>query len=158
MLVRIAPDELRRIRELSQTINALEKDIAGLVSPIAPQLLEQPCVRPLTATKLIGEIAGAERFKNDSKLARASGFAPIPLSSGKTNRHRLDRGGNRQINAAFHRIAVTRARCLSESKYYIAPRTAVDQTTREVIRRFMHQLVRRISHARYRLRILLDGV
>jgi transposase len=62
----------------------------------------------LTAAKLVGEIAGADRFATDAKLARASGVAPIPASSGRTDRHRLDRGGNRQINAAIHRIAVTR--------------------------------------------------
>jgi transposase len=59
----------------------------------------------LTAAKLVGEIAGARRFATDAKLARAAGVAPIPVSSGKTNRHRLDRGGNRQINATIHRIA-----------------------------------------------------
>ncbi len=144
MRVRIARDELRRIRELSQTINALEKDIAGLVSRIAPQLLEEPGVGPLTAAELVGEIAGADRFKNDAKLARAAGLAPIPVSSGKTNRHRLDRGGNRQINAAIHRIAVTRARCHPETKDYIARRTAEGKTTREAIRSLKRHLARRI--------------
>ena len=67
-----------------------------------------PGFGPLTAAKLVGEIAGADRFATDAKLARAAGIAPIPVSSGNTNRHRLDRGGNRQINATIHRIAVTR--------------------------------------------------
>src|SRR5829696_1332677 len=109
MRVRIARDELRRIRELSQTIKTLEAEIAQLVTAIAPQLLIEPGFGPLTAAKLVGEIAGAQRFSTDAKLARAAGVAPIPVSSGKTNRHRLDRGGNRQINAAIHRVAV---RCL----------------------------------------------
>src|SRR3954454_22908919 len=143
MRVRIARDELRRIRELSQTINALEKDIAGLVSRIAPQLLDEPGVGPLAAAKLVGEIAGADRFATDAKLARAAGLAPIPVSSGKTNRHRLDRGGNRQINAAIHRIAVTRARCHPEIKDYIARRTAEGKTTREAIRSLKRHLARR---------------
>jgi transposase len=73
--------------------------------------LAEPGFGPLTAGKLIGEIAGAQRFGPDAKLARAGGIAPIPVSSGKTNRHRLDRGGNRQINCAIHGVAVTRARC-----------------------------------------------
>jgi transposase IS116/IS110/IS902 family protein len=76
-----------------------EKEIAALVADIAPQLLDEPGIGPLTAAKLVGEIAGAGRFKTDAKLARAAGLAPIPVSSGKTDRHRLDRGGNRQINA-----------------------------------------------------------
>jgi transposase len=101
MLVRIARDELRRLRELTQAINALEAEIAELVGQVAPQLLDEPGYGPLTAAKLVGEIAGAARFATDAKLARAAGLAPIPVSSGRTDRHRLDRGGNRQINAAI---------------------------------------------------------
>src|SRR3954447_2182528 len=130
MRVRIARDELRRIRELSQSIKALEADIAVLVGELAPQLLDDPGVGPVTAAKLVGEIAGADRFKTDAKLARAAGLAPIPVSSGKTNRHRLDRGGNRQINAAIHRIAITRARCHPETQDYIARKRAEGKTTR----------------------------
>jgi transposase len=114
--VRIARDELRRLRELTQTIKSLEAEIAALVASIAPQLLTEPGFGPLTAAKLGGEIAGASRFKSDAKLARSAGLAPIPVSSGKTNRHRLDRGGNRQLNAAIHRVAVTRARCDLETQ------------------------------------------
>ena len=69
-----------------------------------------------------------DRFATDAKLARAAGLAPIPVSSGRTNRHRLDRGGNRQINAAIHRIAVTRARCHPETRDYIARKTAEGKT------------------------------
>jgi transposase len=83
--VRIARDELRHLRELTATINALETEIAELVDDVAPQLLAEPGFGPLTAAKLIGEIAGAERFASDAKLARAGGIAPIPVSSGKTN-------------------------------------------------------------------------
>ena len=114
--VRIARDELCHLRELTHTIDALEAEIAALVAQAAPQLLAEPGFGPLTAGKVIGEIAGAQRFANDAKLARAGGIAPIPISSGKTNRHRLDRGGNRQINTAIHRVAVTRARRHSETK------------------------------------------
>src|SRR3954468_12502249 len=110
MRVRIARDQLRRIRELSAALKTLEAEIAQLVAHIAPQLLAEPGLGPLTAAQLVGEIAGADRFAADAKLARAAGIAPIPVSSGKTNRHRLDRGGNRQINATIHRIAITRLR------------------------------------------------
>src|SRR3954447_1542336 len=146
MRVRIARDELRRIRELSQTIKALEKDIAALVGRIAPQLLDEPGVGPLTAAKLVGEIAGAKRFKTDAKLARAAGLAPIPVNSGNTDRHRLDRGGNRQINAAIHRIAITRARCHPETQDYIARKRAEGKTTREAIRCLKRHLTRRLWH------------
>jgi len=120
MRVRIARDELRRLRELTQTIKALEAEIADLARQLAPGLLAEPGCGPLTAAKLVGEIAGAHRFASDAKLARAAGIAPIPVSSGNTNRHRLDRGDNRQINTAIHRVAVTRARCHPETQAYIA--------------------------------------
>ena len=146
MRVRIARDELRRVRELTHTINALETEIADLVAQVAPQLVAERGCGPLTAAKLVGEIAGADRFATDAKLARAAGIAPIPASSGQTNRHRLDRGGNRQINAAIHRIAVTRARCDPETQDYIARKRAEGKSTREAIRCLKRHLARRIWH------------
>jgi transposase len=146
MRVRIARDELRRLRELTQAITALEAEIAALVAQVAPQLLAEPGFGPLTAAKLVGEIAGADRFATDAKLARAAGLAPIPISSGKTNRHRLDRGGNRQVNAAIHRVAVTRARCHPETRDYVARKTAEGKTHREAIRCLKRHLARRIWH------------
>ena len=146
MRVRIARDELRRLRELTQAITALEAEIAELVARVAPQLLSEPGFGPLTAAKLVGEIAGAARFASDAKLARAAGLAPIPVSSGKTDRHRLDRGGNRQINAAIHRIAVTRARCHPETRDYITRKRAEGKTNREAIRCLKRHLARRIWH------------
>ena len=142
--VRIARDELRRLRELTHAIKRLEAEIAYLVTAIAPQLLQEPGFGPLTAAKLVGEIAGAGRFKTDAKLARAAGVAPIPASSGNTTRQRLDHGGNRQINAALHRIAVTRARCHPETRDYIARRKAQGKTTREAIRCLKRHLARRV--------------
>jgi transposase len=144
--VRIARDELRQMRELSRTIDALETEIRELVAQVAPQLLAEPGFGPLTAGKLIGEIAGAKRFTSDAKLARAGGIAPIPVSSGKTNRHRLDRGGNRQINTAIHRVAVTRARCHAETRAYIERKRSEGKTNREAIRCLKRHLTRRVWH------------
>jgi transposase len=146
MRVRIARDELRRIRELSQTIKRLQREIAELVAQIAPQLLTEPGFGPLIAAKLVGEVAGAGRFATDAKLARAAGVAPIPVSSGKTNRHRLDRGGNRQINAAIHRVAVTRLRCHPETQDYIARKRSEGKSTKEAIRCLKRHLARRVWH------------
>ena len=83
MRVRIARDELRRLRELTQSIRALEAEIAQLVARVAPQLLSEPGFGPLTAAKLVGEIAGAARFATDAKLARAAGIAPDPGQLGQ---------------------------------------------------------------------------
>jgi transposase len=144
--VRIARDELRRIRELTQSIKALEAEIAGLLAQIAPQLLTEPGFGPLTAAKLVGEIAGAERFHTDAKLARAAGIAPVPVSSGNTSRHRLDRGGNRQINATIHRIAITRLRCHPETQAYITRKRAEGKNSKEAVRCLKRHLTRRIWH------------
>ncbi|MCA1677547.1 MAG: IS110 family transposase [Actinobacteria bacterium] len=108
--VHIARDELRRIRELTRSIDALQRDLSRLVAALALQLLDERGCGVLIAAKLIGEIAGIQRFKSDAKLARIAGSAPIPASSGRTTRHRLDRGGNRQLNCALHRLAVTKGR------------------------------------------------
>jgi transposase len=144
MRVRIARDELRRLRELTGAINGLEREITVLVGQIAPQLVAEPGFGPLTAAKLVGEIAGAQRFATAAKLARAAGVAPIPASSGNTQRQRLDQGGNRQINAALHRVIVTRARCHPETRDYIARRRSEGKTTREAIRCLKRYLARRV--------------
>ena len=144
MRVRIARDELRRLRELTLAINRLEREITELVEQIAPQLLTEPGFGPLIAAKLVGEIAGAQRFATPAKLARAAGVAPIPASSGNTHRQRLDQGGNRQINAALHRIIITRARCHPETRDYIARRRSEGKSTRETIRCLKRYLVRHV--------------
>jgi transposase len=137
MRVRIARDELRRLRELTATINALQAEITELMTAIAPQLVAEPGCGPLTAAKLVGEIAGADRFASDAKLARAAGIAPIPASSGRTDRHR-------QINAAIHRMAVTRARCDPQTQDYIARKKAEGKTHRDAIRCLKRHLARRV--------------
>jgi transposase len=144
--VRVARDELRQVRELSRRIADLKTEIAALVVVVAPHLLSEPGFGALTAGKLLGEVAGANRFKTDAQLARAGGIAPIPVSSGNTNRYRLDRGGNRQLNCAIHRIAVTRARCHPESQAYMARKRAEGKTSKEALRCLKRHLTRRIWH------------
>ena len=142
--VRIARDELRRIRELTRSIDALQRELAVLVANLAPQLLAEPGCGVLTAAKLIGEIAGIGRFSTDAKLARTCGAAPIPASSGRTDRHRLDRGGNRQLNCALHRLAVTKARLDPTTAAYIARKRAEGKSRREALRCLKRHLARRI--------------
>ena len=98
----------------------------------------------LTAAKLIGEVAGVERFATDAKLARTAGSAPIPASSGRTDRHRLDRGGNRQLNCALHRLAVSKARLDPETAVYLARKQAEGKSRREALRCLMRHLARRV--------------
>ncbi len=144
MRVRIARDELRRLRELTLAVRQLEREITELVGQIAPQLLREPGFGPLIAAKLVGEIAGASRFATPAKLARTAGVAPIPASSGNTQRQRLDQGGNRQINAALHRVIVTRARCHQPTRDYIERRRGEGKSTREAIRCLKRYLARHV--------------
>lgn len=142
--VRVARDELRRVRELTRTINALIDELKQLVAEAAPQLLAETGIGPITAAALIGEIAGADRFRTDAQLARTAGCAPIPVSSGRTDRHRLDRGGNRQLNYAVHMIALSRLRYDAETAVYIAKQREAGKTHKEAFRCLKRHLIRRI--------------
>src|SRR3954447_15921868 len=96
--------------------------------------------------KLIGEIAGIARFAIDAKLARIAGSAPIPVSPGRTDRHRLDRGGNRQLNCALHRLAVTQGRLDPDTAAYLARKHAEGKSRREALRCLKRHLARRVWH------------
>lgn len=142
--VEIARDELRRVRELTRSISQLIATLEKMVRAAAPQLLAERGIGPLIAAQLLGEIAGIDRFATDAKLARICGCAPIPVSSGRTDRHRLDRGGNRQLNYAIHMIALTRLRYDPQTAVYIAKQRERGKTQREAIRSLKRHLVRRI--------------
>jgi transposase len=142
--VQIARDELRRVRELTRFCNELYNQITKLVRRSAPDLLAETGVGPMTAAILIGEIAGIDRFSSDAKLARIAGCAPVPISSGRSDRHRLDRGGNRQLNYAIHMIALTKLRSDPQTALYIAKQRQNGKTQREALRCLKRHLVRRI--------------
>jgi transposase len=142
--VGIARDELRRVRELTVTIDALEKQLAARVAGLAPRLLAETGVGVLTAAKPIGEIAGIARFATDAELARLAGCAPIAVSSGRTDRHRLDRGGNRQLNCALHRIAVAKGRSDTDAAAFLARKQRDGKTRRQALRGLKRHLARRV--------------
>jgi transposase len=142
--VRVMRAQVRRIKELTRDAHALQRELLVLVDGRQPRLLQLPGVGPLTAAKLIAEIAGIERFRTPAKLARLAGIAPIPASSGNRTKVRLHRGGNRQLNAAFHRIAVTQLRIHPAAREYIARRLSQGKTKREALRCLKRHLVRTI--------------
>jgi transposase len=142
--VRVMRAQIRRLKELCRETATLERELLLLVRALQPRLLALPGVGPLTAAKLIAEIAGIERFRSEAKLARLAGTAPIPASSGNTTRHRLHRGGNRQLNAAFHRIAITQLRMHPPAQDYIARKLTEGKTKREALRCLKRHLVRTI--------------
>jgi transposase len=142
--VRIARDLLSRCRTLGRAIGELDRELRARTTTIAPALLQLPGCGPLSAAKLLGEIGPIDRFRSDAQLARHAGVAPLDASSGKHQRHRLDRGGNRQLNCALHRIAVTQARVHAPARTYLARKQAEGKSRREAIRCLKRQLARTV--------------
>src|SRR5919106_2018994 len=144
--VRVAREQIRQIRVLTRQAEALERELLALVKAHRPQLLAETGCGGLTAAILIGRTAGAERFRTDASFARQSGTAPIPCSSGQRDRHRLDRGGDRQLNHALHVIAITRARHDPATKEYLARKEAEGKTTKGALRCLKRALARRFHY------------
>jgi transposase len=141
--VRVARELVTRIRRLTREINALEAELRALVRAQRPRLLAETGCGALTAATLIGRTAGAERFATDARFARQSGTAPIPASSGNHKRHRLHRGGDRQLNRALHMIAITRARRDPATRAYLERKIAEGKTPKQAIRCLKRHLARR---------------
>jgi transposase len=142
--VRIARDLLGRCRALTRSIAELERQLDERTRALAPQLLELAGCGPLSAAKLLCEIGPIERFASDAQLARHAGVAPLDASSGKHQRHRLDRGGNRQLNCALHRIAVTQGRVHAPARAYLERKQNERKSRREAIRCLKRQLARTV--------------
>jgi len=132
--VRIARELLARCRSLTRSIVELDRELERRTAQLAPALLELPGCGVLSAAKLLGEVGPIDRFDSDAQLARHSGVAPLQASSGRVQRHRLDRGGNRQLNAAFYRIAITQARVHPAARAYLERKQAEGKSRREAIR------------------------
>lgn len=145
----LARREVTRIREITREANQLEKTITRRVVEIAPSLLELPGCGGLTAAKLVGEAADITRFRNRDAYALFTGTAPIPVWTGNNTRFRLNRGGNRQTNAALHRIAVTQIRMHPPAKELMARHLSNGKTKQEALR----VLKRRLSDVVYRTMI-----
>jgi transposase len=107
VVARLARTLVDKCRQLTVEINDLEAEIGRLVVTLAPSLVAIVGCGPLTAAKILGETAGVGRFKSNGAYARHNGTAPLPVWSSNRQRHRLSRAGNRQLNAALHRIALT---------------------------------------------------
>jgi transposase len=143
--VSICQAQVTAIGALTDQIGQLDRQLRQRVARLAPSLLCLPGCGPLTAAKLIAETAGGARFRSEACFAMHAGVAPVPVSSGRTDRHRLSRGGNRQLNAALHRIAITQLRLPGEGQTYYQRRRAQGDGTGEAVR----ALKRRIARAVY---------
>lgn len=146
----IAGELVDRIRDLTVRCNQLEREITAVVKRLAPTLLELHGCGALSAAKIVGEAAGGDRFKSKAAFARWNGTAPIPVWTG-SERFRLSRSGNRQVNAALHRIAITQWRGVGPGRVFIEERMAAGKTKTAAIR----LLRRRLSDEVFR-RLLID--
>jgi transposase len=149
LVAEMARAELADIIRLTEQINALAKRISVRVRDVAPTLLAIPGCAELTAAKLVGEAAGVGRFKSEAAFACHAGVAPIPVWSGNTaGQVRLSRSGNRQINAALHRIAVTQIRTDgSAGQTYHNNLRATGKTKAEARRCLKRRLARAVFQA-----------
>jgi transposase len=143
LVAELARDELTDITRLTEAIEVLAKRIGERIRVVAPVLLSVPGCGELTAAKLVGEAAGVTRFKSEAAFARHSGVAPIPVWSGNTaGRVRMTRSGNRQLNAALHRIAVTQIRLDGLGQTYYRHRLAGGDSSTEALRCLKRRLAR----------------
>ncbi|HAW09549.1 MAG TPA: hypothetical protein DCX12_00455 [Chloroflexi bacterium] len=146
MEARLARELVARCRGLTSHVDELEDEIQALVIPLAPSLLAICGCGALSAAKIVGETAGAQRFRSKDAFARHNGTAPIPVWSANHVRHRLNRASTRQLNAALHRIALTQARHDPSARAYLDRRRAGGNTSTEAMR----CLKRRLSDAVFR--------
>jgi transposase len=142
--VQIARELVGLCRSLTRTILVLDRDLQQRANETAPVLLALPGCGAISAAKLLGEIGPIERFDTDAQLARHAGVAPLEASSGTRRHHRLDRGGNRQLNCALHRIAITQARMHPPARAYLARKQAEGKSRREALRCLKRQLARTV--------------
>lgn len=140
--VELCLELLARCREITVRANELERRIEVLVEINAPALLEIPGCAALTAAKIVAETAQIARFPTEGHFARYAGTAPIPASSGARHRQRFNRRGNRQLNAAVHRIVVTQIRIHEPAREYLAMKRAEGKTKTEAIRALKRHITR----------------
>jgi transposase len=141
VVARLARELVGRARQLTEQINALETELRPIVRRLAPSLLAVPGCGVLSAAMILGETAGAHRFRNKDAYARFTGTAPIPVWSGSSKgKVRLNRGGNRSLNTALHMIAVTQSRGHGPGKAYLDKLAAGGKGRTEAVRLLRRRL------------------
>jgi transposase len=141
---RIALEQLSRCRELTVEIHSLERELRDVMRRLAPDLLAIPGCSAIGAAHLIGQTAGASRFSGEAAFAKHTGCAPLQVSSGKSERHRLNRCGNRHLNSTIHMIAVTQARMHPPATAYMEHKKAEGMSYREGLRCLKRHIARTV--------------
>jgi transposase len=133
-----------RTRALTDEERELKREIELLVLSLAPALLAEPGVGPVSAAQILLSWSHHGRFRSDAAFARLAAAAPIPASSGQTIRHRLGPGGDRQLNRALHTIIVSRRKNHAQTIAYCERRLREGKTVREAMRCLKRFLARRL--------------
>ncbi len=141
----------RRVARLSEEIAAAEQELIALVDELAPELLEECGVGPVSAAQPLVSSGDPDRMRSEASFAALAGTSPVDASSGKQRRHRLNRGGDRQLNRALHAIALARIRHHAQTAAYYQRLLARGRTAREARRCVKRALAR---HFYRRLRTL----
>ncbi len=131
-----------RARLLTRELAQLESELERIVSTLVPDLLGECGVGPICAAQLVVSSGDPKRMRNEASFAALAGTSPVEASSGPSRRHRLNRGGDRQLNAALHVIAHTRLRCHPETRAYRDRLLARGKSKREAMRCVKRQLAR----------------
>jgi transposase len=143
--------ELRRlaiaVREGGRALKANRTQLQGIVDDLAPGLTDRRGVGPVSAAQVIVSFSHPGRCRSDAAFAALAGTSPLQASSGRTVRHRLNRGGDRALNRAVHTIALTRMRCCERTRAYVARRTAQGKTLREIRRCLKRYITRELYRA-----------
>jgi transposase len=138
----------KRIQHLDAEIAQADKDLARLTAQVVPTVLAMRQVGPVTAAQLaISAGQNIDRMTSEASFAKLAGVAPLPASSGKTTRHRLNRGGDRKANWALYMIITGRMKNHPDTLAYVERRTAEGKSTAEIIRCLKRHLARSIYHA-----------
>ena len=136
-----------RYRHLDVEIDNYDTDLHDLVSQVNPGMLQVHGIAATTAAQLLITAGdNHDRIRSEAAFAMLCGAAPIPASSGKTNRHRLNRGGDRQANAALHHIAKVRLGTDPETRTYAARLTAAGKSKKDILRCLKRAIARQIFH------------
>jgi transposase len=133
-------DRIGEIRRINDRITVVEKQIACKVQESGTGLTELRGIGFIAAAKILGEVGDLRRLRSKGSFAMLSGTAPLEASSGKTKRHRLNRGGNRQLNYALHMMAIARRRGDGETKIYMDRLRSAGKSDKEAMRCLKRQL------------------
>jgi transposase len=144
MTIRALRSTAQRIRHLQAEARDLENELLRLVRRQAPELLELLGVGAITAAQILVSWSHPGRFRSEAAFASFAGVAPIPASSGLTNKHRLNRGGDRQLNRAMHTITLIRMRLDPATKTYVARRIGEGKSPRDAQRCLKRNICRQI--------------